>query len=106
MLGELSLPETKYVLRDVQFGRHLAYGPERIRRFFRSVHKPCSRQQLFTSSRSSWLARKVSTRRASIGTSMPVFGFRPMRRPLSRRIKVPKPEIFTDRKSTRLNSSH
>src|SRR3546814_3206716 len=58
-LGELSLPETKYVLRDVQFGRHLADGPERIRRFFRSVHKPCSRQQLFTSSRSSWLARKV-----------------------------------------------
>ena len=42
-----------------------------------------------------WLARKVITRRGAIGTSMPVFGLRPMRWPLSRRMKVPKPETFT-----------
>src|SRR3546814_4521051 len=27
-LGELSTPETKYVMRDVPFGRHLNDGPE------------------------------------------------------------------------------
>ena len=42
-----------------------------------------------------WLARKVITRRGAIGTSTPVFGLRPMRWPLSRRMKVPKPEILT-----------
>jgi hypothetical protein len=41
-----------------------------------------------------WLARKVSTRRGAIGTSTPVFGLRPIRSPLSRRMKLPKPEIF------------
>src|SRR5688572_406861 len=42
-----------------------------------------------------WLARKVSTRRGAIGTSTPVFGLRPTRSPLSRRMKLPKPDIFT-----------
>ena len=42
-----------------------------------------------------WLARKVSTRRGAIGTSTPVFGLRPTRSPLSRRMKLPKPEILT-----------
>ena len=42
-----------------------------------------------------WLARKVITRRGAIGTSTPVFGLRPTRWPLSRRMKVPKPEILT-----------
>src|SRR5215218_397811 len=50
-------------------------------------------------SRMIWLARKVITRRGAIGTSMPVFGLRPTRWPLSRRMKVPKPEIFTLRPS-------
>ena len=35
------------------------------------------------------------TRRGAIATSMPVFGLRPTRSPLSRRMKLPKPEIFT-----------
>ena len=42
-----------------------------------------------------WLARKVITRRGAIGTSTPVLGLRPTRSPLSRRMKVPKPEILT-----------
>src|SRR5690606_36621314 len=42
-----------------------------------------------------WLARKVITRRGVIATSMPVFGLRPMRSRLSRRMKLPKPEILT-----------
>src|SRR3546814_6917226 len=74
-LGELSLPETKYVLRDVQFGRHLADGPERIRRFLRSVHKTCSRPHLFTPSRRSWCAQKASTQRAAVGHTSPSFEF-------------------------------
>ena len=42
-----------------------------------------------------WLARKVITRRGAIGTSIPVLGLRPIRWPLSRRMKVPKPETLT-----------
>src|SRR3546814_8068328 len=40
-------------------------------------------------------ARKVRTRRGEIGTSTPVFGFRPILCVLSRKTNVPKPEIFT-----------
>src|SRR3546814_5800284 len=42
-----------------------------------------------------WLGRKVSARRCSIGTSCPVFGLRPMRRFLSRKMKLPNEEILT-----------
>src|SRR5229473_3003557 len=38
-------------------------------------------------------ARKTSTRRGRIGTSCPVFGLRPTRRPLSRTVKLPNDEI-------------
>src|SRR5215470_2104264 len=48
-------------------------------------------------------ARKTSTRRGRIGTSCPVFGLRPTRWPLSRTVKLPKDEIFTD--SPRANAS-
>jgi hypothetical protein len=48
-----------------------------------------------TRSRIVWLGRNVSTRRGVIGTSIPVFGFRPTRSRLSRSTKVPKPEILT-----------
>src|ERR1700742_3851052 len=48
-------------------------------------------------------ARKTSTRRGRIGTSCPVFGFRPTRWPLSRTVKLPNDEIFTD--SPRANAS-
>src|SRR5258707_12427513 len=41
-------------------------------------------------------ARKTSTRRGRIGTSCPVFGLRPTRWPLSRTVKLPNDEIFTD----------
>src|ERR1700739_697191 len=41
-------------------------------------------------------ARKTRTRRGRIGTSCPLFGFRPIRCPLSRTVKLPKEEIFTD----------
>src|SRR5436190_7303998 len=48
-------------------------------------------------------ARKTRTRRGRIGTSCPVFGFRPIRWPLSRTVKLPNEEIFTD--SPRANAS-
>ena len=50
----------------------------------------------FTWARSTWLGRKTSTRRGRIGTSTPVLGLRPMRRPFWRTEKVPKPLILTD----------
>src|SRR6188474_440088 len=42
-----------------------------------------------------WLAWKVTTRRALIGISSPVFGLRPGRCGLSRSWKLPKPESLT-----------
>src|SRR6267378_3360505 len=42
-----------------------------------------------------WLAWKVTTRRALIGISSPVFGLRPGRCGLSRSWKLPNPESFT-----------
>src|SRR5688572_31938999 len=41
------------------------------------------------------LGRKISTRRGVIGTSSPVFGLRPMRRPLSLTPKDPNEDSFT-----------
>ena len=42
-----------------------------------------------------WLAWNVTTRRAVIGISSPVFGLRPGRCGFSRNWKLPKPESFT-----------
>src|SRR5512139_50840 len=42
-----------------------------------------------------WLAWKVTTRRAEIGISSPVFGLRPGRCGFSRHWKLPKPDSFT-----------
>ncbi len=42
-----------------------------------------------------WLAWKVTTRRAVIGISSPVFGLRPGRCGLSRNWKLPKPDSLT-----------
>jgi hypothetical protein len=50
---------------------------------------------LATCTRILGLARNVSTLRGAMGTSTPVFGFRPIRATLSRNRKLPKPEIFT-----------
>jgi hypothetical protein len=42
-----------------------------------------------------WPGLKVTTRRAVMGISSPVFGLRPGRWFLSRKSKLPKPESFT-----------
>jgi hypothetical protein len=42
-----------------------------------------------------WLAWKVTTRRAVMGISSPVFGLRPGRCGLSRNWKLPKPDSLT-----------
>jgi hypothetical protein len=44
---------------------------------------------------STWLGRNTSTRRGAMGTSVPVFGLRPMRWDFWRTAKVPKEESFT-----------
>src|SRR4029077_16662354 len=43
----------------------------------------------FTTAFRTWLGRNTRTRRGRIGTSMPVFGFRPTRRPFCLTEKVP-----------------
>ncbi len=43
-----------------------------------------------------WLGRNVTTRRGVIPISSPVRGFRPLRAPLLRTTKFPKPAILTD----------
>jgi hypothetical protein len=101
------------VLRDVQFVRHLADRAKRISGFagagaaIRVVGRRAGARvgwvdaatlagMPFTASRSIWLGRKTSTRRGMIGTSTPVFGLRPTRRPFCRTENVPKPLILTD----------
>ena len=42
----------------------------------------------------------TATRRAGIGAGSPVFGLRPIRGPLSRGSKVPKPEILNGSPAT------
>ncbi len=49
---------------------------------------------LFSALFSTWLGRKVSTRRAEISISLPVCGFRPTRAFFWRTWKFPKPEIL------------
>src|SRR3990170_6126403 len=91
-LRELGFPVTQDVLGDAQFLRELSDGPESPRCLFGGRH--CDAYFAILS-RMIWLARKVITRRGAIGTSTPVFGLRPTRCPLSRRMKLPKPEILT-----------
>src|SRR5690606_5058397 len=95
---ELLLPIAQDMLAYAESSRHFADGPQRLRVFpvveaklaGGVVHPPCAIRSL-----SFWLDRKVSTRRGVIGTSTPVFGLRPMRSRLLRRMKLPKPEILT-----------
>src|ERR1700754_1098155 len=79
------------MLRDAQLVRNLTDGAEGGVGFIHALRQLASAMR----SRSMLLARKVRTRRGAIGTSTPVLGLRPMRSPLSRSTKVPKPEIFT-----------
>src|SRR4030095_9484950 len=50
--------------------------------------------EAFSALFSTWLGRKVSTRRAEISISSPVWGFRPTRAFFWRTWKFPKPEIL------------
>src|SRR5690606_11877082 len=92
---ELLLPVAQHVLADAERVRDLADRAQRVGRLAvvegeRSAHAPFAIRSL-----SFWLARKVITRRGVIGTSIPVLGLRPTRSRLSRRMKLPKPEILT-----------
>ena len=80
------------MLGDAKLLRQFADRQKRAGVFCPAVAKP---QPFAIRSRMIWLARKVITRRGAIGTSMPVLGLRPTRWPLSRRMKVPKPETLT-----------
>ena len=91
-LREPAFPETQHVLRHVDFVGDLADGAECPRRF---VHWPVPRKDSrslpprygVTSAAASELIRclriaeglNTITRRGEIGTSLPVFGFRPIR---------------------------
>ena len=86
-------PSTEYVRLDVAQFRDLADG---------EVALPRNRGQFLTrssacaSTRASASARaEVTTRRAVIGMSSPVFGLRPGRSRLSRRSKLPNPDSLT-----------
>src|SRR3546814_2139344 len=115
-LGKARFPIAQDVLRQPRLARQLPDRAESGVGLVGSAGHFCRYPAATMRSRIIWLARKVSTRRGAIGTSTPVLGLRPIRSPLSRRTKVPKPEILTfspsasaphiDRKSTRLNSSH
>ncbi len=94
-LRELALPEPEHVLGHVEIVGDLADGTERRRRLLRPDAKLArhGRRQVreqrlahpealaVTRSLSACEARKTRTRRGRIGTSSPVFGFRPTRRP-------------------------
>ena len=54
----------------------------------------CTSSGPFSAFFSTWLGRKVSTRRAEISISSPVCGFRPTRDFFSRTMKFPKPLIL------------
>src|SRR4051812_29815232 len=89
---KLGLPIAQDVLGDAKLQRQFADRLESARRLVGAGHPAA---YFATRSRMIWLARKVITRRGAIGTSTPVLGLRPTRCPLSRRMNVPNPEIFT-----------
>src|SRR5437762_1648271 len=91
-LRKARFPIAQDVLGHAQFLRQLADGEEGAGVFLSGGGQD---QPFAIRSRMIWLARKVITRRGAIGTSTPVFGLRPTRSPLSRRMNVPKPEILT-----------
>ena len=90
-LRELRFPIAQDMLGDPELNREFADRLESARGFLDGCH--CRYFAIL--SRRIWLARNVITRRGAIGTSTPVLGLRPIRCPLSRRMKLPKPEIFT-----------
>src|SRR5262249_51507322 len=112
-LAELAFPEAQHMLRHVELGRDFADGAKRLCRLFNpplcglnrySHHNTphCPNYPLVSpgvpliNCFRTFDARKTSTRRGRIGTSCPVFGLRPTRWPLSRTVKLPNEEIFTD----------
>src|SRR5579872_2583280 len=120
-LGKFRLPKAKHMLRHFKFVRYLADCPESFRGFGarstararfgggvrRHIEKikhthatPVFGARPLPSALLIWPfktceARKMRTRRGLIGTSLPVFGLRPKRRPLRRTAKLPKDEILT-----------
>src|SRR6202008_960020 len=100
------------VLRHVEFGCDFTNRSECQRRLLDAAlhplsadnnhHSPSTSSSLLVIGKllmralSTLDARKTRTRRGRIGTSCPVFGLRPTRCPLSRTVKLPNDEIFTD----------
>src|SRR6202030_2504864 len=115
-LCEARFPEPQHMLRHVELGRDLADGTERFGRFrgSRGRGRKCGRTHSSTISRfgasplimalSTWLGRNTSTRRGAMGTSVPVFGLRPMRWDFWRTANVPNEDSFTV--SPRASASH
>src|SRR5690606_29789622 len=95
---ELLFPIAQHMLADAECR---AYFTDRAQRAFilpvieAKLARAFGHDPLTILSLSFWLARKVITRRGVIGTSTPVLGLRPIRSRLSRRTKLPKPEILT-----------
>ena len=99
-LGEAGLPEPQHVLRQFEILGNLADRPKGVRAL---VHDGSRQAYLSSSATCSPLIRafrtfeglNTMTRRGSIGTSIPVFGLRPMRCPLSRTTKDPNEDSLT-----------
>src|SRR5665213_795909 len=110
--GKPAFPEAQHVLRQVEVVGDLADGTKCIRRLviqsslhcrvyvLRSTGNKCGRQ----TAGSAWPLMRcfriaeglnTMTRRGEIGTSMPVFGLRPIRWPFLRTTKEPKDDSLT-----------
>src|SRR6516225_9436108 len=102
-LAEAAFPEPQHVLRNVELLRHFADGPECVRCLVHRRFAPLSRELRYFRASESALMRclriadglNTVTRRGEIGTSLPVFGLRPILWPFLRTTNEPNDDSFT-----------
>src|SRR5215813_2058781 len=102
-LTEAAFPEPQHVLRNVELLRHFADGPECVRCLVHRRFAPLRRELRYFRASESALMRclriadglNTITRRGEIGTSLPVFGLRPILWPFLRTTNEPNDESFT-----------
>src|SRR4029079_2636566 len=102
-LAEAALPEPQHMLRNIEFLRHFADGPKCVGRLFHRRPTPSAPglNRYFASGSPLMRCLRIAdalnttTRRAEIGTSLPVLGLRPTRWPFLRTTNEPKEDNFT-----------